>query len=150
MFQYPIIIGFTGSFGSGCTETIKIIKENIKDNCIIFSLSDELRELNKNSEWEEKLKKAPLEERRYIMQSAGNHFRRLKGRNVLSNMVIEKIKKIEKNKLKKLDFILVDSIRNIGEIDDFRDKFTTYIWAIYANQNKRMKRIEKEYYNFKM
>jgi len=140
MRKYPILLGFTGSFGSGCTETIQIIKEHYNEKVIDFSLSKELTEIIKKTKWEESIAKASPEEKRHLKQQAGNHIRKTYGREKLASQVFDKIKANEAQ-LDGKEFILVDSIRNIGEIDFFRNNFLTYIWAIYANENVRAERM---------
>lgn len=140
-----IVIGFTGSFGSGCTETIKLIKKNIQEKCIVVSLSDFLRDYVESTDWKQKVENAPKEEKRGIMQSAGNAYRSEDGASILADKAIEKIQSIGNDELECVDFILVDSIRNVAEIDALRDNYKTYIWAIYANLRTRQERMKEEY-----
>jgi len=129
-----IVIGLTGSFGSGCS----YIRDNIllQNDYEKISLSDILREIHE----EEKGEKAP-EDRRYL-QDYGNLVRKERGLDYLAQKAIEKIKS-EKSKTK----WVIDSIKNPNEIALFKTVYTEfYLFGIFADKDTRWERVKDHPY----
>ncbi|MFH0816997.1 MAG: deaminase, partial [Methanobacteriota archaeon] len=143
--QHPVVLGFTGSFASGCSTTIKVIEENTPGETIRFSLSNCLREAIVGTQYEERLKVAKKFEQRQILQEAGTNIRKDKGADYLVKIVLKKINETEN--INNYKFILIDSIRNVKEIYSLRNELTNrvYIWAIYADEDIRWKRVIRDY-----
>lgn len=147
MELYPVVIGFTGSIGSGCSETCKVIEEFSENKPLKLSLSQLLREeINKDQDLKKEfdiVKKKGMEEIRLFLQEQGNRLREYNNNpHILVDKVLDKIEELKnQGKLTDKDFILIDSIKNISEIDALRDRFRVYIFAIYADEDERWHRV---------
>ena len=105
-----LIIGFTGSFGSGCTH---IAKRYIEPNGYKYiSLSDILRQEYKSKNG------STSEPNRQMLQDFGNQVRKENGPDFLARKAIELIKN-EPDQEK----WVIDSIRNPHEVKYFRLNF---------------------------
>lgn len=135
----PIVIGLTGSFGSGCTEFIgkellqeigkKFLQKNEKFKWL--SLSDVLKEMY----FKEKGKKNPS---RAELQSFGNEKR--KGSTYFFAKETCKVLKKEDS------LVVIDSIRNPGEVEYLRKKYPMFfLFGIYADKDVRWERVKKKY-----
>ena len=111
----------TGSLGCGKSFVSKFFKDK---GYTSFVLSDVLRDYAKQH---------GIEETRENLQNIGNKLRIENGVNVLAKILYEKAK--EKN----LNKILVDGIRNPGEVDFFRKFKNFFLIAIDASREKRFK-----------
>ena len=150
MIDYPYVIGFTGSIGRGCTETCNLIMERMPQECIKISLSDilieKICETKKLKAKYNELKKLGMQELRNFLQEQGNKIREKYEPSKLADLAIDKIKKMkEEGKLSEKNFIIIDSIRNIAEIEVLRRNFKTYIFAIYEDEEIRWKRLMMKY-----
>ena len=133
--QNPLIIGLTGSFGSGCS----YVAENIlrdKGGFALLSLSkDVLRPLFK-----EVTGKDPDKSPRRELQDFGDKIRQEKG---LGYLALEAIKKIEGGENGKW---VIDSIRNPSEIRRFReDSRNFFLFGVYADKEIRWARVKHIY-----
>jgi len=116
-----MIIGITGTFGSGKTTiTNHLIKRNFK----FITISDLVRE---------KAKKQNLPIERKILQDLGNKMRKLYGKNYWAKKSLERIN------IKK-DWI-IDGIRNPGEIEEFKKIPNFILISLDAPLEVRIKRI---------
>lgn len=125
------MIGFTGSIGSGCTEISKNYLEE-KKGFKYISLSEFIKkEVSKSKE-----KPTVLD-----YQDFGNDTRKKFGLDFLVRKVFEEDSALENNKK-----IVVDSIRNCGEVECLRRKFSNfYLMGIYADQDLRWNRLNSKF-----
>ncbi len=124
-----IVIGITGSFGSGCTYISKEFFE--KEGYKYYSLSEEL---HKQFDGDDSL--------RANLQDFGNDIRRKNKKNdILARWVYDKFK--GKNDKK----IVIDSIRNTAEIE-FLQKIPGrfFLFGIFAETETRWERVKDENY----
>jgi deoxycytidylate deaminase/dephospho-CoA kinase len=129
----PWVIGLTGPFGSGCSQAAKYLEH--ERGFKLVKLSAVL-----NDVWEQQNPgkgKAP----RCDLQALGDKLRKDKGNQVLAEMAIPNVGQAEK--------IVVDGIRNLGEIDwlrlEFGYRFT--LVAVLAPPQVRWDRIGVTAYN---
>lgn len=125
----PLIIGLTGSFGSGCT----YIAENIlSSHYESGSLSGIVKDL-----YEQIVGRK--HECRNDLQEFGDQQRNEKGKDFFANEVIALINKSDKNEW------VVDSIRNPAEIQAFRNRSRNfYLIGVYAEKETRWQRIKEK------
>jgi len=131
-----IIIGLTGSFGSGCTKVIA--KKFLKQIGFKYlSLSDILKEKYR----EEKGGECST---RTEKQEFGNNLRKRFGNDFL---VRETYKYLEEEKGSNF---VIDSIRNPEEVKYLKEKYPMFfLFGIYADAEIRWERVKKEYYGDK-
>lgn len=131
-----IVIGVTGSFGSGCTTLTGVLEKYFDFKP--YSLSHILRE-----EWSKQHEGKPAEDAsRSELQDFGNKLRKEKSLSILAEMAYEKVCH-EGNKDKNLVF---DSIRNPAEIKYLRSKFPNfYVIAVDCAEGDRWERVKKYY-----
>lgn len=115
-----MIIGITGSIGCG--------KEIVADyfrrrGFIHYTLSNIIRE---------EIKKRNLEINRKLLQDIGNELRKNSGNNILARLTLEKIKEED---------AVVDGIRNIAEIEEFKKTNNFKLIAVDAPKEMRYQRI---------
>jgi len=126
-----IVIGFTGSIGSGCTEIAQNYLANEKGFKYV-SLSKYIKEEVK------KIKKKPTV---LDFQDFGNELRNTKSLDFLAKKAIE-----DPSELKNENKIVIDSIRNCREIKYLRNKFSNfYLVGVYADREVRWKRLKSDY-----
>lgn len=127
-----VIIGLTGSFGSGCSTFSKILQNH---GFQVVSVSSFLR---KEAERQGKdLTKSPRKEVRKILQDIGNQLRE----KDLGYLIKESLKIADPNK-----DIVIESIKNPGEIRELKKHYNAYIIALDASFNNRKDRIIKKEY----
>ncbi len=140
-----IIIGVTGSFGSGCTTLTEVLRDDFGYRR--YSLSDRVKEkwsnLNKEST------NTDSEPQRSQLQDYGNQLRREnRDFSVLAGKTLEKVVNdgTENNNL------VFDSIRNPAEIEFLRNKFPSFfLIAVHASEYDRWERVrEKDYERFNL
>jgi dephospho-CoA kinase len=112
-----VVIGLTGPNAAGKGEVCKYLS---KKSFIVFSLSDVLREV---------AYKKGIEITRENLIYLGNKLRTQYGSGYLAKKLIEKIKKYNK--------VVIDSIRNIGEIKEFKREFKDKFFLIYITAPKK-------------
>ena len=118
-----MIIGLTGKNGSGKGTAAEYL---VKKKFRYYSLSDELREV---------LKKKDLAATRENLIEAGKLVRQKEGLGFLANLVLKKCAG-EKN-------VVIDSIRNPGEVRELRKKKGFVLIAIDAPVRERFERAKK-------
>lgn len=125
-----IVIGLTGSFGSGCGEAAKYFE---KKGFAVYSLTDIIRE--------EINKKGINNPKRNDFQNIGDELRKKHGNDYLAKCVYKKIDS------KKHNNILIKSIRNHYEVKFFEEKFQSnfYLINIDAPKDIRYERVKNEY-----
>jgi len=135
MSNKRIIIGLTGRFGSGCTETSKFFTQIKKMN--YFSISEHLKKIarKKDPEFDRKDPKS----RRIILQDLGDDLRSEK--KSVPKTIAPIIDEIKRNGL---DNVVVECFRNPHEIDSFKHEFGNVfsLLSIDASKEKRWERLK--------
>jgi len=131
-----LIIGFTGSLGSGCTFLSEGLKKVLGDKAQYYLLSKVLRETARQ--------RGLNHEDTAVLQDLGNELREKEGVSALAQKCIEQAK--EEARGKKFDsgedtIILVDGIRNDGEIRCFRQFPNFYLISVHAEMGTRIRRL---------
>ena len=127
-----IIIGLTGSVCSGCSVFAKWLNES-KDY-EYYSLSEPIHSIA-----QEKLKNGEIEEiTQDELQDIGNNIRRENGTQYLAELALQNLD--AKYAEKPFDKIVIDSIRNLGEVKLFREWPRFYLISVYANFDDRWNR----------
>lgn len=116
------IIGITGPFGSGKSTAAQYLHDQ---GYKTISLSSYLEELAKE-------RGLPLT--RKTLQDLGNEVRKKNGSGFLMEKALEKCKSEDK--------IVIDGIRNIGEIDELRKIEGSILLAILADRKVRFDRLK--------
>jgi len=130
-----IVIGVTGSFGSGCTTVVEILETNYGFKG--FSLSTTLRQMYE----EKKTGKSTDQALRSELQDFGNDMRKEYHHHFFAEKTLEKVSKKSKN-----DCLVFDSIRNVGEIAFFRQVFPNfYLIAVDCAEADRWERVKGKY-----
>jgi deoxycytidylate deaminase/cytidylate kinase len=126
-----IIIGFTGSFGSGCTLLSKTFAEvyGYKYYC----LSDYIKEFAKEKS---------LPSTRESFQDVGNNLREDNSPHFLAVKIIEQIDHDCEGK--KIDKIVIDSIRNDFEVKYLQQFPKFYLISIYRDEDQRFNELSKK------
>lgn len=124
-----IILGLTGSFGSGCTTFREVLKNRFGFHD--FSLSDIVRSEAEN--------KGIDKTNRTNLQTLGNDLRKDYGRNYLAKKALEIA--TSKNTTDRLVF---DGIKNFGEVQEFRKYPEFYLVAVDCSKPIRLKRLQKK------
>jgi len=126
-----LVIGLTGSFGSGCSTVASILEQSFGFRR--FSMSAPIRE-----EWTRRSTEPP---RREDLQRLGNELRQTHGSDYLAKVLDEKdgLGSAAKH-------AVVETIRNRAEIEYFRERYRGfYLIAVLCSQEERWKRIREEY-----
>jgi deoxycytidylate deaminase len=131
----PNIIGLTGAFGSGCTTAAKHLRD--ARHFTMVRLSDSIR-----TEWAKINKSEPS---RLELQRLGDELRQKNQPGVLVELSLRDL--AEKNGGKLPDNIVIDGIRNVGEISFLRDQYgyRFTLIAVLASFDARWDRIESTY-----
>lgn len=125
-----IILGFTGSIGSGCSYISKEISQVTGNKYKYFKLSNVIRELLK----EEGNQSPTVSE----LQQKGNLLRKEYGRNALVVNLILGLQKIEIETFKN---IIIDGIKNDGEVEYLRQFPNFYLFSVQADRENRKVRV---------
>lgn len=120
------IIGIAGAFGSGKSTAANFF-ESMGFKKIILSRFLE----------EEAVRRGAGNVSRRILQDIGNEWREKYGSSVLAEKALEEISE------KKLDKVVVDGIRNIGEIEKLRSKDNLILIAIISDKKIRFERLKR-------
>ena len=123
-----VIVGLTGSFGSGCTEIAGILEKEFDFKA--FHLSDHIKKIARE--------KGIDESDRWKLQTIGNELRKKHGRDFLARKTLEKA--ISTKTKKPLVF---NGFKNVGEIDLLRKYINFYLFAIDCSSGYRWKRLKK-------
>ncbi len=123
-----MIIGLCGYNAAGKSEVANILKEK---NYTYFSLSDVIRD---------ETKKRNLELSRENLVNIGNELREKFGANILAKRIIEKVNE-ELNKGKR-DFV-IDSIRNVKEVEELKKMNEFILLGVNASIELRFERAKK-------
>lgn len=127
MLQHkPLIIGITGAFGSG------------KSTAADFLENKGLRKIILSSFLEEEAKRRSFRKiTRKILQDIGNEWRKKYGREILAKKALSFLKERQINKM------VIDGVRNVGEIQELRKQENFLLLAIVADRKVRFERLEK-------
>ncbi len=120
-----LIVGVVGQIASGKGVLVKYLTEKL--NFVCFSLSSIVHN--------EQKKKGKKEFTRQMLQDMGNELRRRYGNDTLALRIIKAIKKQKK------DHIVVEGIRNPGEIELFKKNRDFILIGVKANRKLRYKRL---------
>jgi deoxycytidylate deaminase len=133
-----LVIGVTGPFGSGCT-TIANALNHLERPFKLLKLSDVIRDA-----WEDK-EKEPV---RSDLQALGDKLRLDHGTDYLVRKAVEDCEA----EADSYGRVVIDAIRNTGEIDFLRDRFGDrfFLFAIYAPANVRWERVRDGYVSLDM
>ena len=129
-----IILGFTGSLGSGCTYISEFISK-VSDGKIYryYKLSSIIRDILSNEG-----KTDPTVEE---LQDKGNELRRNNSNGYLVGALIDKINK-DPN-VRNGDAIIIDGIKNEGEIKTLRQFPFFFLFSVQSNDENRLNRYKK-------
>ena len=131
-----LIIGIVGSFGSGCSTVSDIL--NKKKGFIHIKVSDIIRDFIIREE--KKFDKLPKKEKRTKLQNYGNKLRKTNGTGYLANIAIEQATKINNKRP-----IIIDCIKNPGEVEAIRKHSKGYVIAVNAPFSVRWERCQNDY-----
>lgn len=125
-----VILGFTGSIGSGCTYISKKIPDISHRGYKYFKLSDIIRDsLNEQG------KPNPTVSE---LQTEGNRLRKEHGSDTLAQSLIKYLKDDPDFGY---EYIVVDGIKNDGEVALFRQFPNFYLFSVNADREKRGARV---------
>lgn len=118
------IMGISGLPGSGKALVSEMATER---GAIIVSMGDIIREEAKK--------------RGESTKETAVNLRKEFGNDIVSELTIKKIKKLEENKNNKL--IIIEGIRSLHEVEMFKENFSDFfILSIFANENLRFERLK--------
>lgn len=126
-----LVLGLTGSFGSGCSEVAEILRCG-KDYRVV-SISGILEKESEHRQ--EELPDSP-QQRRQALQELGNRLRGERGNGVLVKMALEQAVGEDKDRP-----LVLDSLKNPGEIAELRELPNSYVVAVDASRRNRWGRI---------
>lgn len=127
-----IIIGLTGSFGSGCTKVSEILERRGFQRISVSQFL--VNEANKRGINVDSL---PRQERRKILQDIGNQLRENDAGFLIKEAI--KLANLDKN-------VVIESIKNPDEVKELKKVPNSYVIALDTSFEKRKNRIlRKEY-----
>jgi deoxycytidylate deaminase len=148
-----VVIGLTGSFGSGCSTAAQLIaarpallggESPSTPTIAVLRLSTFLRE--------EAARRGENVETRGDLQTLGDSIRKEQGTQALAAMAVDHLRvSVETTNTTTSDqrssFLLIDGLRNLGEIRYLRARFPSRFWlfAIDAPAQVRWTRLRAEY-----
>jgi len=128
-----IVLGFTGSLGSGCTEIAKGVAEH--QHFLYWSLSQPLRE----ALLEDGVNDPSIAQ----MQARGNEMRRIEGPDILAEKALQFADDRCRQDPNKYNGIVLDGIRNIGEVNTLRSFPNFFLFSVQADTDERYRRLNK-------
>jgi deoxycytidylate deaminase/dephospho-CoA kinase len=134
--QSALVIGLTGPFGSGCSTSAEILAKRMQFNS--FKLSDVIRR-----EWE---KGHPgVLPKRKDLQQLGDRLRQPPAHTAV--LAQKSLDFIENDATATHDRIVLDGIRNVGEIEYLRQRFghRFFVFALECPPSERWERLKPEY-----
>ena len=117
------IIGITGAFGSGKSTAATIIE------------SEGYKKVYLSSYLEQEAKKRKLPLTRKVLQDLGNEMRESYGAGVLVKRALKDLKSEKK--------IVIDGLRNLGEVEELRVEKGSVLLSIVADRQIRFERLKK-------
>lgn len=128
-----MVIGLTGSFGSGCSTVTDVLRERFGFKR--FSMSSPIRDQWQRENTEGDRTAAP----RVELQRIGNSGRESNG---LDHWAVQVGNLIEDND----DRVVIDSIRSLAEVEYFRTRFPNFfLIAVLTPRAERWERVRGEY-----
>ncbi len=131
-----MIIGLTGSFGSGCSEVANFLGD--RSGYQVYRLSEIL-------EKETQRQRVPLPptgpDKRRVLQREGLHVRSWRGGGILVQMALQ-----QWSKKGNRGCCVLDGIKNPQEIHELRKNHDSYVIAVGASAQTRWKRVQSEYH----
>lgn len=128
MAEPSVVIGLTGSFGSGCTEISKHLES---EGYFRYRLSQPISDLADA--------KGVAKDDRDALQTLGDDLRKENGPSYLAELAITSVQEAAADK------IVLDGIRNTAEIDALRRRFANfYVIAVQAGRDTRWQRVKKK------
>jgi len=135
-----LVIGVTGSFGSGCSTLTEVLHKDFRFKT--YSLSDIVKEEWSNQNGGKSWKKA----KRQQLQDAGNELRRRSKNSAI--LAIRTVEEKVKDQGQNID-LAFDSIRNPAEIEYFRKQYPGFfLIAVDCVESDRWERVRKSYEKF--
>lgn len=122
--QKPLFIGITGAFGSGKSTAADFFEERGFTKIVLSSF------LEKEAKTRG-IKKIT----RKILQDIGNEWRKKYGPGILAKKAVWYLKS------KKIERAVVDGIRSLGEVEEFKKNNNFVLVAIVANRKIRFERL---------
>jgi len=133
----PVIVGMTGSLGSGCTTVAEILESQLGFTKV--TLSDLLVD-------EAKRRGIKLPEqrgkRRKQLQILGTELRQPGDHGILVRMAFKQLGKVAEQ-----ESVVMDGIKNPGELAELRKHPNAYLVAVDSSKDMRWKRVAVEDYN---
>ncbi len=129
MDSSALILGFVGPVGSGCSFVASGLSEQY-ENFEYFKVSDILRD--------ELKKKGNTKPSIADLQNKGNELRRKNNEGYLVEALIKNIS--ENEKYKTTNEIIIDGIKNVGEVRYLRFYSNFYLFSIHADKYIRRER----------
>ena len=125
-----LVIGLTGAFGSGCTTAARHLRD--EEHFEMVRLSEALQ-----TEWQKR--NAGKEPSRFDLQKLGDELRQKGGPGIVVDMAIANLKARQAVP----EHLVIDGIRNLGEIERLRDIFgyRFFLIAVLASIDDRWGRI---------
>jgi len=135
-----IIVGLTGAFGSGCTTAAKHLRDN--RGFVELRLSDAIR-----AEWSKAHQGSPS---RSELQRLGDDLREKNHPGILVEMALNQLEASNGGKLP--DAVVLDGLRNEGEVSYLRDEYGYHftLIAVLASNDARWDRIGLTYTDQKL
>lgn len=119
------VVAITGAFGSG------------KSTAASFFETRGFKKITLSSFLEEELERKGQKITRKNLQDLGNAWRKEKGSGILAKKALEFI---ISSGIKKA---VIDGIRNLGEVEEFKNKCKFILLGIVADREKRFERVKK-------
>ncbi len=125
MKSKPLIVGITGAFGSGKSTAADFLEKRGYKKIILSSFLEV-----------EARKRGIKKVTRKILQDIGNEWREKYGKDILAKKTIKLLGKENPHN------IIIDGIRNLGEVEEFRKNSKFIMVAIVVNRKIRFERLK--------
>ncbi len=125
MISRKFIIGITGGFGSGKSTAASFFELKGFEKIILSSFLEDEAE-----------KRGFKKITRKILQDVGNEWRRKYGSGVLARRALEYLRKKKTNKA------VIDGIRSLGEIEEFKKEKNFILIAVVSSKRRRFERLK--------
>lgn len=126
MKNATLIIGITGAFGSGKSTATKFFESKGYSQIVLSSFLE--MEANKRGN---------VSITRKLLQDIGNELREKEGKGILAKKALLYVQE------KQWKNVIIDGIRNLGEIEELRKSGNFILVGIVADRNVRFARLQK-------